>query len=106
MATCLLPSDLGGMRPSVAARYRPQKTDRRHRRLLRARRDRPRRSRAAEQRDEVAPVHCPMPPVLPTGRIARLRTGGDCCIDPTLGGRAFNVRSWERTGHAGMAEMT
>jgi hypothetical protein len=29
----------------------------RHRRLLRARRERPRRSRAAEQRDEAAPFH-------------------------------------------------
>src|SRR5262249_49660865 len=27
---------------------------------------------AAEQRDELAPFHCPMPPVLPTGRIAHL----------------------------------
>src|SRR5262249_47470075 len=54
--------------------------------LLRPRRERPRGCRAAEQRDERAPFHCPMPPVLPTGRIARLRTAGDCCIHPTLGG--------------------
>ena len=39
---------------------------------LRARRERPRRRRAAEERDEVAPFHCPMPPVLPTERIAHL----------------------------------
>src|SRR5262245_55268306 len=32
-----------------------QKSDHRHRRLLRPRRDRPRRRRAAEQRDELAP---------------------------------------------------
>src|SRR5262245_46048478 len=43
---------------------------------------------AAEQRDELAlaTFHCPMPPVLPTGSIARLRTAGDCCIHPTSGG--------------------
>src|SRR5262249_47896955 len=47
---------------------------------LRARRERPRR-RAAEQRYEVAPFHCPMPPVLPTERIAPLGTV-DCCTCP------------------------
>ena len=31
--------------------------------------------RAAEQRDEVAPFHCPMPPMLPTKRIAHLSYG-------------------------------
>jgi len=54
------------------------KSDHRHRRLLRARRERPR-GRAAEERDELAPFHCPIPPVLPTERIARLGTA-DCCI--------------------------
>jgi hypothetical protein len=49
--------------------------------LLRARREGPRGSRAAEQRDELAPFHCPMPPVLPTERIAHLGTV-DCCIHP------------------------
>src|SRR5262249_29901195 len=34
-----------------------------------------------EQRDELAPFHCPMPPVLPTERIAHLGTV-DCCIHP------------------------
>ena len=34
-----------------------EKPDHRHRRLLRARRQRPRRRRAAEQRDEFAPLH-------------------------------------------------
>src|SRR5262249_11179305 len=48
--------------------------------LLRPRRERPR-GRAAEQRDEVAPPHCPMPPVLPTERIAHLGTA-DFCIHP------------------------
>src|SRR5262249_35636818 len=52
----------------------------RHRRLLRVRRERPR-SRTAEQRDEPASSHCPMPPVLPTERIAHLGTAG-CCIHP------------------------
>jgi|SRR5215475_1182080 len=52
-----------------------EKPNHRHRWLLRARRERPRRSRAAEKRDEVAPFHYPMPPVLPTERIARLRYG-------------------------------
>jgi hypothetical protein len=46
-----------------------KKADHRHRRLLRARRERPRDRRAADQRDEVAPFHCSMPPVLPTERI-------------------------------------
>src|SRR5215471_700128 len=36
------------------------------------------RDRAAEQRDG---LHCPMPPVLPTERIAHLGTV-DCCIHP------------------------
>src|SRR5262249_9879783 len=43
--------------------------------LLRARREGPRGSRAAEQRDELPPFHCPMPPVLPTERIAHLSYG-------------------------------
>src|SRR5262249_37735908 len=48
---------------------------------LRARRERPRGRRAAEQRYELAASHCPMPPVLPTERIAHLGTA-DCCIRP------------------------
>src|SRR5215468_10701015 len=47
----------------------------------RRRRDRPRSRRTAEQRDELAALHCPMPPVLPTERIAHLGTA-DCCIHP------------------------
>jgi hypothetical protein len=43
--------------------------------LLRARRERPPGGSAAEQRDERAPVHSPMPPVLPTERIAHLSFG-------------------------------
>ena len=35
----------------------PEEADHRHRRLLRARRERPRRRRAAEQRDELAALH-------------------------------------------------
>src|SRR5215470_12746602 len=49
-------------------------------RLLRARRERPR-GCPAEKRDELAPFHCPMSPVLPTGRIAHLGSA-DCCIHP------------------------
>ena len=45
--------------------------------LLRARRERPRRRRAAEQRNELAPFQWPMSPVLPTGRIAHLGGAGD-----------------------------
>jgi hypothetical protein len=47
---------------------------------LAARRDRPRR-RTTEQRYELAASHRPMPPVLPTERIAHLGTA-DCCIHP------------------------
>jgi hypothetical protein len=36
---------------------------------------RPRDRRAAEQRDELAPFHCQMPPVLPTERITHLSYG-------------------------------
>ena len=46
-------------RNRASGRRRPavEKPDHRHRRLLRARRERPRRRRAAEQRDELAPLH-------------------------------------------------
>jgi superfamily II DNA or RNA helicase len=36
-----------------------------------------------DERDEIAPVHRAILPVLPTGRIAHLGTAGDCCADPT-----------------------
>src|SRR5262249_31025094 len=49
--------------------------------LLGTRHHSPRRRRAAEQRDERAPFHCPMPPVLRTESIAHLGTA-DCCIHP------------------------
>jgi hypothetical protein len=42
-----------------------EKSNDRHRRLLRARRERPRRSRAADERDELTAFHCPLAPVLP-----------------------------------------
>src|SRR5262249_2860672 len=45
--------------------------------LLRARREGPR-GRAANKRDELAPPHCSMHPVLPTERIAHLGRAGDC----------------------------
>jgi NAD(P)-dependent dehydrogenase (short-subunit alcohol dehydrogenase family) len=49
-------------------------------RLLRARHKRPRHRRAAEQRDEVAPFHCPVSPVLPTERIAHLGPAGGAAL--------------------------
>src|SRR5262245_23430616 len=51
-----------------------EEPDHRHRRLLRARRERPR-SRAADERDELAPSHCRGPPVLPAERIPHLSYG-------------------------------
>src|SRR5262249_47212681 len=61
------PLDVTGFRQALAeyrrlrherpGRTRTKKSDHRHRRLLRARRERPRGRRAAEQRDEVAPLH-------------------------------------------------
>src|SRR5262245_20866635 len=36
---------------------------------------------------ELAPVHCPMSPVLPTERIAHLGTAADCRIHPPGGTR-------------------
>src|SRR5262245_8113373 len=44
---------------------------------------------AAEQRDEVASFHCPIPPVLPTDRIAHLSR--DCCA---AGFRRSLCRLW------------
>jgi hypothetical protein len=46
--------------------------------VLRPRRERPHRRRAAKHRDEVAPLHCLMLPVLSTERIAHVGTAGDC----------------------------
>ncbi len=63
-----------GRRPRAA-----EEPDHRHRRLLRARRKRPRGRRAADERDEVAPLHCSMPPMLSSERIAHLSRAGDCC---------------------------
>jgi hypothetical protein len=51
-----------------------------------ARRERPGRNPAAEQRDELAPFHCLKPPVLPRERIAHLGAAADGCVHPT-GGR-------------------
>ena len=60
--------------------------------LRRARRERPRGRRAAEQRDEIAAVHCPMPPVLPTERRDCCAAGfqsGPCRLGVTLGHAAM-----------------
>jgi hypothetical protein len=43
--------------------------------LLRARRERPSYCRAAEKCDELAPFHCPMPPVLPNEKNSIPRHG-------------------------------
>ena len=65
---------------SFAAALHPPRADTSPpRRRLRARRKRPRR-RAADERDEVAPFHCPMPPVLPTERIAHLGPAGGAAL--------------------------
>src|SRR5262249_50276964 len=57
--------------------------------------ERPRGYRAAEQRDELAPFHRPMPPVLPTERIAQ-----HCCA----AGFQFDLcRLWVTTGHSAMS---
>jgi hypothetical protein len=58
-------SGLASSVSSVTTAQTAAKSDHRHR-LLRAPRERPRRGRAAEQNDEVAPFHCPKPPVLST----------------------------------------
>src|SRR5262249_32778582 len=60
------------------SRARAKEPDGRQLRLLRPRHHRPC-CRAAEQGDELAPFHCPVSPVPPTGRIAHLSTVGDCC---------------------------
>src|SRR5262249_15999221 len=58
--------------PRFGERLPTNATTHLHRRLLRARRERPS-CRAAEQRDEFTPYHCLTPPMLPTERIAHLR---------------------------------
>src|SRR5262245_10168367 len=58
--------------------------------LLRARRERPRR-RTTEQRYELAPFHCPIPPVLPTERIAH--PAGDWLVRPCSGPASH--RRWQ-----------
>src|SRR5262245_22062536 len=50
--------------------------------LRRARRLRPCGRRAAEQGDEPAAFHRPMPPVLPTERLAHLSYGRRRCANP------------------------
>src|SRR5205823_5462979 len=58
------------MRGETIALRRSHECHDRHRRLLRPGSERPRSRRTAEKRDEFAPFHYPMPPVLPTERIA------------------------------------
>src|SRR5262245_21200941 len=72
------PTESGYAGGECYSRPAVEEPDHRHSRLLRGRRDRPH-YRAAEQRDELAPFHCPMPPVLPAERIAHLSTAVGCC---------------------------
>src|SRR5262245_61005113 len=68
---------------------------------LRPRRERPRRRRAAEQRDELAPFQWPMSPVLPTGRIAHLGGAGDllhCGISSRTMAAMGQTRSFRGVG--------
>src|SRR5262249_34856678 len=58
---------------------------------LRLRRERPRRRRAAEKRDELAPFHSLMPPVLRTKKIAHLGPAGGAVL------RDFD-RAYDRSG--------
>src|SRR5262249_2785588 len=62
----------------VRERCEVKKPNHRHRWLLRPRRERAR-HRAAQKRDEVAPLHCLMLPVLSTERIAHLATAQGRC---------------------------
>ena len=80
---------VGTRRPAM------KKPDYRHCPLLRLRRERPRGRRAAEQRDELAAFHCPMPPVLSTERIPHLGTTGDCRSAAFQSGLC---RSWVKPG--------
>src|SRR6516162_3775375 len=64
------------------SRQHTDKADAQHLWLeLRTSREWPCSRRTADKRYELAPFHCPMPPVLPTERIAHLDTA-DCCIHP------------------------
>src|SRR5262249_7165582 len=99
--TCLVeaPSKCGYELLAVIERSAAQNSNHRHRRLLRPRRERPR-CRTAEQRYELAPFHCPMPPVLPTERIAHPSTAGDCCA---AGFQLRLCRLGVTTGHSAMS---
>jgi hypothetical protein len=59
--------------------------------LLRQRGQRPADSRAADEHYELAPFHCPMPPLLPTERIAQLSYG---LLRPAPG-----IRPMSQMGH-------
>src|SRR6516165_10255346 len=74
---------------SVLRRAAVEKPDDRHCRLLRARRERPRRYRATEQRDEIAPLHVEhgeLPPLCairqPTDPCARFSGTSACQREP------------------------
>src|SRR5262245_32097780 len=70
-------TEIGEILTRQFGRCKVKKPDHRYLRLLRAYRKRPRR-RAAEQPDEQAPLHWPVPPMLSTKKIAHPGTAGDC----------------------------
>jgi hypothetical protein len=69
----------GDLRAERSARSGTKKSDHRHRRLLRAHRERPRGRCAAEQRDEIAAFQMTELHLISRcqGRIAGYRTGGE-----------------------------
>jgi hypothetical protein len=80
-AEALQERGVAGLRLNFVRRLGAEHADAPHlRALLPMCRERPRSRRAAEQRDELAPFHCAVPPVLPTERIAHLHIAGDCCV--------------------------
>src|SRR5262249_42866918 len=67
------------------------------------------RDRAAEQRDELAALHCPMPPVLPTERIAHLGAGSVhrlASLRPPSRGTAPIRRAHKGHGDHQLSEVT
>src|SRR5262249_46965331 len=69
--------------------------------LLPARHERPRRSRASDQRDELATFHCPVAPVLPNEGIAHPVTAALRDFDP-----ATSYRGGEDVRFAPKADIT
>src|SRR5262249_50825888 len=68
--------------------------------LLRACRERPC-CRAAEHTDELARLHCRVPPVLLTERITPLGRGGDCCAAVFRPASFYSITLSARASRAG-----